>query len=101
MDSRTKQSLKDRDRVNPYYIPDLEGHQNPILAATLPHIEVVLILSLVFAGGIIGALAGKLLLVDLAQLDPVWRILLFLGFGATLLGLGYLINRPRRSESTD
>ncbi|RFB04366.1 hypothetical protein [Parvularcula marina] len=62
MDTKTRQSLKDRDRVNPYYIPELEGHQNPFLAATLPHIEVVLILSLVFAGGILGALAGKLLL---------------------------------------
>jgi hypothetical protein len=42
----------------------------------------------------LGLVATKLILVDLAQLDPVWRILLFLGFGATLLGLGYLVNRP-------
>jgi len=40
------------------------------------------------------ALVGiKLLLVDLSQLDPIWRVVLFLGFGAALLGLGYLINR--------
>ncbi len=45
-----------------------------------------------------GLVAGKLMLVDLAQLDPVWRILLFLGFGATLLGLGYLVNRPGGRE---
>jgi hypothetical protein len=46
----------------------------------------------------LGLVAGKLMLVDLAQLDPVWRILLFLGFGATLLGLGYLVNRPGGRE---
>jgi uncharacterized membrane protein len=49
--------------------------------------------------GTLGLVAGKLLLVDLAQLDPVWRILLFLGFGATLLMLGYLVNRPAAPES--
>ncbi len=43
----------------------------------------------------LGLVAGKLLLVDLAQLDPIWRILLFLGFGTTLLGLGYLVNVPK------
>lgn len=32
---------------------------------------------------------GKLLVFDLAALDAVWRILLFLGFGATLLLLSY------------
>jgi uncharacterized membrane protein len=41
--------------------------------------------------------AGKLLLVDMVQLDIVWRILVFLGFGAAFLGLGYLINRPAGS----
>jgi len=42
----------------------------------------------------LGLVAAKLIFVDLARLDPVWRILLFLGFGATLLLLGYLVNRP-------
>ncbi|MCH7889903.1 MAG: DUF2339 domain-containing protein [Gemmatimonadetes bacterium] len=46
----------------------------------------------------LGLVAGKLLLFDLAQLDPVWRILMFLGFGAGLLGLAYLVNLPRGSE---
>lgn len=32
---------------------------------------------------------GKLFLVDLRQLEPIWRILLFLGFGAALLFLSY------------
>jgi hypothetical protein len=46
----------------------------------------------------LGLVAGKLLLFDLTQLDPVWRILMFLGFGAGLLGLAYLVNLPRGSE---
>lgn len=53
--------------------------------------------------------ALKLLFVDLVGLDPVWRILLFLGFGVTLVGLGYLMNRKSdtvegpsaRGRSTD
>jgi hypothetical protein len=43
----------------------------------------------------LGLVAAKLLLVDLAQLDPIWRILMFMGFGAALLWLAYLVNRPR------
>jgi uncharacterized membrane protein len=42
----------------------------------------------------LGLVAGKLLLVDLARLDAVWRILLFFGFGVALLGLAWLVNRP-------
>ena len=34
-------------------------------------------------------LVGKLFLVDLANLETIWRILLFLGFGAVLLFLSY------------
>ena len=34
---------------------------------------------------------GKLLLVDLARVDPLWRILLFMAFGAVFLVLGYLL----------
>ncbi len=43
----------------------------------------------------LGLTAGKLLLVDMAQLDVVWRILVFLGFGGAFLALSYLINHPR------
>jgi len=32
---------------------------------------------------------GKLFLVDLSQLQAIWRILLFMGFGAVFLLLGY------------
>ena len=42
----------------------------------------------------LGLVAGKLLLIDMAQLDMIWRILLFMGFGATFLVLSYFINRP-------
>jgi hypothetical protein len=31
-------------------------------------------------------------------LDAVWRILMFFGFGAGLLGLAYLVNLPGDSE---
>jgi uncharacterized membrane protein len=33
--------------------------------------------------------AGKLLVFDLSELDPVWRVLLFLGFGGVFLALSY------------
>jgi len=42
----------------------------------------------------LGLAVLKLLLVDLGRLATVWRILLFMGFGAALLGLGSLF-RPR------
>lgn len=32
---------------------------------------------------------GKLFLVDLSELEAIWRILLFMGFGAVFLSLGY------------
>jgi uncharacterized membrane protein len=41
----------------------------------------------------LGIVAAKLLLVDMAQVDVIWRILLFMGFGGAFLGLSYLINR--------
>ena len=47
----------------------------------------------------LGLVAAKLLLVDLSQLDAVWRILMFLGFGASLLGLAYLVNRPAKTSA--
>lgn len=41
--------------------------------------------------------AAKLLVVDMAQVDVIWRILLFMGFGAAFLGLSYLIKRWAKS----
>lgn len=35
---------------------------------------------------------GKLFIVDLATVDPIWRILLFLGFGVGLLALAFWLN---------
>ncbi|MCG6957663.1 MAG: DUF2339 domain-containing protein [Gemmatimonadetes bacterium] len=49
----------------------------------------------------LGLVAAKLLLFDLAQLDPVLRIVLFMGFGAALLALGYWVNRPGASTSAE
>lgn len=43
-----------------------------------------------FAGmATIFLVVGKLILIDLAQLEAIWRILLFIGFGAVFLILGY------------
>lgn len=39
--------------------------------------------------GTIFLVVGKLFLVDLSQLEAIWRILLFIGFGAVFLLLGY------------
>ncbi|GAB5521851.1 MAG: hypothetical protein RhofKO_41020 [Rhodothermales bacterium] len=36
---------------------------------------------------------GKLFLVDLAELEAIWRILLFLGFGGVLLAVSYYVQR--------
>jgi len=41
------------------------------------------------AMGTIFIVVGKLFLVDLSQLQAIWRILLFMGFGAVFLLLGY------------
>jgi uncharacterized membrane protein len=37
----------------------------------------------------VGAVIVKLFLVDLSQLEPIWRILLFLGFGGAFMALSY------------
>jgi hypothetical protein len=42
---------------------------------------------------------GKLLVFDLTGLDAVWRILMFLGYGLALLGIAYLLHRPRGNVS--
>ncbi len=41
--------------------------------------------------------SGKMLLFDMANMDMIWRILLFFGVGAAFLGLSYLMNRPRKA----
>ncbi|HET6762277.1 MAG TPA: DUF2339 domain-containing protein [Longimicrobiaceae bacterium] len=41
--------------------------------------------------GTIAVVCGKLLLVDLADLDAIWRILVFLGVGAAFLGVSYYV----------
>jgi uncharacterized membrane protein len=45
----------------------------------------------------LGIVAAKLLFVDMAQVGVIWRILLFMGFGAAFLGLSYLINRDSKT----
>jgi hypothetical protein len=45
----------------------------------------------------LGLVAAKLILVDMAQVNVIWRILLFMGFGAAFLGLSYLIKREPKS----
>ncbi|MEM8601653.1 MAG: DUF2339 domain-containing protein [Bacteroidota bacterium] len=44
---------------------------------------------------------GKLFVVDLAELDAIWRILLFLGFGALLMLISYLVPSLWRSDESD
>jgi hypothetical protein len=46
----------------------------------------------------LGIVAAKLLLVDMAQVDVIWRILLFMGFGAAFLGMSYLIKRDAKTS---
>ena len=41
---------------------------------------------------------GKLFLVDLARVEAVWRVMLFLGFGALFLVLSYYFGALRRGE---
>lgn len=37
------------------------------------------------------AVVGKLFIVDLAQIEAIWRVLLFMGFGAAFLALSYYL----------
>lgn len=41
----------------------------------------------------IGFAVSKLLLIDIATVSPGWRIVLFMSFGITLLGIGYWLAR--------
>ncbi|MCP4568587.1 MAG: DUF2339 domain-containing protein, partial [FCB group bacterium] len=43
---------------------------------------------------------GKLFIVDLAELETIWRVLLFIGFGGVFLLLGYFF-RSMWSEAGD
>jgi hypothetical protein len=45
-----------------------------------------------FALAIIIVVALKLLLIDLSELEPVWKILLFMGFGGALLAVSYYLH---------
>jgi hypothetical protein len=44
---------------------------------------------------------GKLFLVDLAEVEAIWRVLLFLGFGGLLLTLSYYLRSLRRSKAKE
>ncbi len=44
---------------------------------------------------------GKLILYDLSNVDPFWRILLFLGFGGVFLALGYYFPALWKDEDGD
>ncbi len=46
-------------------------------------------------------LIGKLFLVDLANLETIWRVLLFLGFGAVLLFLSYYFQSLWKAKKVD
>ena len=49
--------------------------------------------------GTIFVVVGKLFLVDLSQLEAIWRILLFMGFGSVFLMLGYYWQSKWDTES--
>lgn len=45
------------------------------------------------------AVVGKLFLIDLSQLEAIWRILLFTGFGALFLLLSFYLQRSFKAEN--
>ena len=49
----------------------------------------------------LGLLVAKLLLFDLAGLASVWRVLLFMGLGAALVGLGYVLPTLEKTGRND
>lgn len=51
------------------------------------------------AMGTIFLVVGKLFLIDLSQLQAIWRILLFIGFGAVFLLISYYVQRTFINES--
>lgn len=59
-----------------------------------------------FRGGMttLFLVVGKLFLVDLASIEAIWRVLLFLGFGALFLALSFYTRslwRPGRTNTPD
>lgn len=52
------------------------------------------------AMGTIFLVVGKLFLVDLSQLQAIWRILLFIGFGSVFLLISYYVQRTFINESS-
>ncbi|MDZ7716682.1 MAG: DUF2339 domain-containing protein [Balneolaceae bacterium] len=49
--------------------------------------------------GTIFLVVGKLFLIDLSKLDAIWRILLFMGFGAVFLMIGYYVQQKFSPEN--
>ncbi|NNE69248.1 MAG: DUF2339 domain-containing protein [Rhodothermales bacterium] len=49
----------------------------------------------------VGLVVGKLMLFDLSRLDPVWRILVFVGIGAALLATSYFFPEVWEREDED
>ena len=52
----------------------------------------------------LAVVVGKLFFVDLSELDPLWRILAFMGVGAGFLALGWFVPslwKPMTSENVD
>lgn len=57
-------------------------------------------LPLVYAGiSTLLLIVAKLFLIDLVAVDPLWRVLLFLGFGGAFLGLSYVLQNAIRGTS--
>jgi hypothetical protein len=52
------------------------------------------------AMGTIFLVVGKLFLIDLSQLQAIWRILLFIGFGALFLLISYYVQRNFLNDET-
>lgn len=51
--------------------------------------------------GTVFLVVGKLFLIDLSQLQAVWRILLFIGFGAVFLLIGYYVKKNPQENAED
>lgn len=51
--------------------------------------------------GTIFLVVGKLFLVDLSQLQAIWRILLFIGFGTVFLLLGYYLQSKWNNDDSE
>jgi uncharacterized membrane protein len=52
----------------------------------------------VLGTGTLALVVAKLFLVDLVEVEALWRILLFIGFGAVFLLLSYFLQTVWRSE---